>query len=128
MLVYIGSSNRFIEDYNAKHAQDEEEEQYEYDEDGNIIWTWKKVIEPLPPIDHSTISYKQFNKSVYKEHEDISSLPPKKVAFVIGLKNELFLWVVHRCLNCVSLWTFVFSVIMCQNQSPASPISPSINT
>lgn len=32
---------RYLEEYKAK--QEEENEIYEYDEDGNIIWTWKKV-------------------------------------------------------------------------------------
>lgn len=32
---------RFMEEYKERHENDEE--QYEYDEDGNIIWTWKKV-------------------------------------------------------------------------------------
>lgn len=48
-----------------------EDEIYEYDEDGNIIWTWKKVIDPLQAIDHSTIEYAPFNKNFYHEHEQI---------------------------------------------------------
>jgi len=44
-----------------------------------VIWTWKKKIEPLSHIDHSTISYKPFNKTLYLEHGDISALTPQKV-------------------------------------------------
>lgn len=54
-----------------KEAAVEAEESYEYDEDGNIIWTWKKVIDPLPPIDHASINYASFNKNFYQEHEQI---------------------------------------------------------
>lgn len=60
---------RFLEE--KKNHEQEEDEIYEYDEDGNIIWTWKKVIDPLPPIDHSTIDYKPFHSNFYKEHPDI---------------------------------------------------------
>ncbi|KAF1761444.1 hypothetical protein GCK72_009700 [Caenorhabditis remanei] len=63
---------KFMEDYKEKHENDEE--QYEYDEEGNIIWTWKKVIDPLPDIDHSQIQYPAFNKNFYEEHEDIKRL------------------------------------------------------
>ncbi|TKR68682.1 hypothetical protein L596_030929 [Steinernema carpocapsae] len=52
----------------------EEDEIHEYDEDGNIIWTWKKVIDPLPPIDHSQVAYKSFKKNFYHEHEQIHVL------------------------------------------------------
>lgn len=45
----------------------------------NVIWTWKKTIDPLPDIDHSTIEYKPFNKYLYQEHSDISALSPKEV-------------------------------------------------
>ncbi|CAI2347556.1 unnamed protein product [Caenorhabditis sp. 36 PRJEB53466] len=63
---------KFMEEYKEKHENDEE--QYEYDEDGNIIWTWKKVIDPLPNIDHSQIEYPKFNKNFYEEHDDIKRL------------------------------------------------------
>ncbi|KAF7639549.1 hypothetical protein Mgra_00000879 [Meloidogyne graminicola] len=60
----------FMEEYKERHASDDEEN-IEYDEDGNVIWTWKKEIDPLPPIDHSTIEYKPFEKNFYAEHPDI---------------------------------------------------------
>ncbi|KHN87845.1 ATP-dependent RNA helicase DDX42 [Toxocara canis] len=68
---------KFLEERKANAP--EEEEIYEYDEDGNIIWTWKKVIDPLAPIDHSTISYAPFNKDFYHEHEQIKAMSAIKV-------------------------------------------------
>ena len=44
-----------MEEHKAKI--EEQEEEFEYDEDGNIIWSWKKVIDPLPTIDHSQVMY-----------------------------------------------------------------------
>lgn len=67
---------RFLEEYQARH---EDDDIYEYDEDGNVIWSWKKVIDPLPEIDHSLISYKNFQKNVYQMHEDIQKLTNKQV-------------------------------------------------
>ncbi|CAI4230672.1 unnamed protein product [Auanema sp. JU1783] len=69
-----------------QEREKEEEEIYEYDEDGNIIWTWKKVIDPLPPIDHSTIEYSEFHKNFYVEHDDIKAL---KKFEVYKLREEL---------------------------------------
>lgn len=57
-----------------KEREEEEEEEYEYDADGNIIYSWKKVIDPLPPIDHTTIQYPSFTKDFYEEHSDIQNL------------------------------------------------------
>lgn len=60
----------------------EEGEDYEidYDSDGNpIIPDGAKVIDPLPPVDHSAIDYPSFEKNFYEEHDDIKKL----------LKNEL---------------------------------------
>ncbi|CAD6188235.1 unnamed protein product [Caenorhabditis auriculariae] len=65
-----------------------EEEEYEYDEDGNIVWTWKKVIDPLPTIDHSQIDYAPFPKNFYVEHEDIARL---HLMDVIKLREKLSL-------------------------------------
>ncbi|KAL1497232.1 hypothetical protein ABEB36_008227 [Hypothenemus hampei] len=57
----------------------------EYDEDGNPIPPdKKKIIDPLPPIDHSQITYEPFQKSFYIEHPEIQMLPKEKV---IKLRN-----------------------------------------
>lgn len=54
---------------------DESDDEMEYDEEGNpIIVKKSKIIDPLPPIDHSTINYSDFTKNFYQEHEDIASL------------------------------------------------------
>lgn len=59
---------------------DEDEPDIEYDEDGNPIPPdKKKIIDPLPPIDHSQIEYKPFQKDFYKEHDEIKSLTEKQV-------------------------------------------------
>ncbi|XP_048470338.1 ATP-dependent RNA helicase DDX42 [Rhincodon typus] len=52
----------------------EEEDDIEYDSDGNPIPPQKKVIDPLPPIDHSEIEYQPFEKNFYIEHEDLAKL------------------------------------------------------
>ena len=52
----------------------------EYDEDGNPIAPSKtKYIDPLPPIDHSTITYEEFTKNFYQEHQDIAALSHPQV-------------------------------------------------
>lgn len=52
----------------------------EYDEDGNPIPPdKKKIIDPLPPMDHSLIEYKQFQKNFYIEHPEIKLLSNTKV-------------------------------------------------
>lgn len=52
----------------------------EYDEDGNpIAPPRKRDIDPLPPIDHSEIEYKPFEKNFYQPHEEISSLSRSQV-------------------------------------------------
>ena len=57
--------------------QEESDDDIEYDEDGNPIAPKKpKYIDPLPPIDHSTITYSDFTKNFYQEHDDIAALSP----------------------------------------------------
>ncbi|CAH8468579.1 unnamed protein product [Schistosoma turkestanicum] len=72
----IESYLRFMEEnpHLGLLGNDDEEEVYEYDADGNIIGTEKKVIDPLPAIDHSMINYAPFTKNFYVEHVEISSL------------------------------------------------------
>ena len=56
--------------------ESEETEALEYDRDGNPVASKKAggTIDPLPPIDHSTIEYESFNRNFYEEHEEIKSL------------------------------------------------------
>ncbi|QQP39234.1 ATPdependent RNA helicase DDX42like, partial [Caligus rogercresseyi] len=66
---------------------EDEDDLCDYDEDGNpIAPRVPKTIDPLPPLDHSAISYKPFEKFFYKEHGDISSLSPIQV---IDLQQKL---------------------------------------
>lgn len=44
----------------------------EYDSDDNPIVVDKKKIEPIPPLDHSTIEYEPFNKDFYEEKPSVS--------------------------------------------------------
>ncbi|XP_069021654.1 ATP-dependent RNA helicase DDX42 isoform X2 [Embiotoca jacksoni] len=61
-------------------TQEEEEENIDYDSDGNpIAPITKKIILPLPPIDHSEIDYPPFEKNFYNEHEELSSLTGTQV-------------------------------------------------
>ncbi|MGH0141822.1 UNVERIFIED_CONTAM: hypothetical protein FKN15_005349 [Acipenser sinensis] len=59
---------------------DEEEDSIEYDSDGNPIAPAKRIICPLPPIDHSEIDYPPFEKNFFEEHEELASLTPDQVA------------------------------------------------
>ncbi|XP_030754237.1 ATP-dependent RNA helicase DDX42 [Sitophilus oryzae] len=53
----------------------------EYDEDGNPIPPDKKrIIDPLPPIDHSEIEYQPFQKNFYIEHPEIKLLSKNKAS------------------------------------------------
>lgn len=55
-------------------------DEYEYDEDGNpIAPNRKKSIDPLPPIDHSEIEYKPFEKNFYVAHEEIAALSRNQI-------------------------------------------------
>lgn len=73
---------------------DEENPDIEYDEDGNPIPPdKKKIIDPLPPIDHSEIEYKPFQKEFYVEHEEIKSLTDKQV---VELRKTLGITVTGR--------------------------------
>ncbi|XP_036391150.1 ATP-dependent RNA helicase DDX42-like isoform X1 [Megalops cyprinoides] len=66
---------------------DEEEDNVEYDSDGNpIAPAAKKIIMPLPPIDHSEIDYPPFEKNFFNEHEELNSLTPLQV---VELRQKL---------------------------------------
>lgn len=61
--------------------QDDDYPEIEYDEDGNpIAPDKKKIIDPLPSMDHSQIEYKPFTKVFYEEHVDIESLTNSQVS------------------------------------------------
>lgn len=79
---------RYMEENpNAGLQDDGSDVEIEYDEDGNpIVKTTKKVIDPLPPIDHSEINYEPFVKNFYNIHEEISALSKEKI---IELRNTL---------------------------------------
>ncbi|XP_069810179.1 ATP-dependent RNA helicase DDX42 isoform X2 [Dendropsophus ebraccatus] len=66
---------------------EEEEDNLEYDSDGNpIASTTKRVIDPLPPIDHTEIEYAPFEKNFYIEHEEISAQTPQQI---VELRHKL---------------------------------------
>uniref|UniRef100_A0A672HBC8 ATP-dependent RNA helicase DDX42 n=1 Tax=Salarias fasciatus TaxID=181472 RepID=A0A672HBC8_SALFA len=68
-------------------TQEDEEENVDYDSDGNpIASTTKKIIMPLPPIDHSEIDYAPFEKNFYNEHEELHSLNGTQV---LELRHKL---------------------------------------
>ncbi|CAF4424913.1 unnamed protein product, partial [Adineta steineri] len=59
---------------------DDEDRELQYDDDGNLIAPEvSKVIDPLPPIDHSQIEYSSFEKNFYIEHEVIRNLSDDQV-------------------------------------------------
>ncbi|XP_056404008.1 ATP-dependent RNA helicase DDX42 [Hyla sarda] len=66
---------------------EEEEDTLEYDSDGNpIASTTKRIIDPLPPIDHSEIEYPPFEKNFYIEHEEITAQTPQQI---VELRHKL---------------------------------------
>lgn len=67
---------RYMEENpNAGLAPVEDDLEIEYDEDGNPIPPdKKKIIDPLPPIDHTAIEYKPFKKNFYNIHPEIEAL------------------------------------------------------
>lgn len=79
---------RYMEENpNAGLQDDGSDVEIEYDQDGNpIVKITKKIIDPLPPMDHSEINYEPFEKNFYTIHEDIAALDKDKV---IELRNTL---------------------------------------
>ncbi|XP_018430185.1 PREDICTED: ATP-dependent RNA helicase DDX42 [Nanorana parkeri] len=66
---------------------EEEEDNLEYDSDGNpMASTTKRIIDPLPIMDHSEIEYPPFEKNFYEEHEEITALTPQQV---VELRHKL---------------------------------------
>ncbi|XP_059477026.1 ATP-dependent RNA helicase DDX42 [Neocloeon triangulifer] len=67
---------RYMEENpNAGLQHEDSDAEVEYDEDGNPIAPPKsKIIDPLPPMDHSTVTYENFEKNFYIEHEDIHGM------------------------------------------------------
>lgn len=55
-------------------ADDNSEDEMEYDQDGNPIVSKKRIIDPLPSIDHSQIEYAPFEKNFYQPHEEIAKM------------------------------------------------------
>ncbi|CAL8274539.1 unnamed protein product [Lota lota] len=66
---------------------EDEDDNIDYDSDGNpIAPTTKKIIMPLPPIDHSEIDYPPFERNFYNEHEELHSLNSTEV---LELRHKL---------------------------------------
>lgn len=72
---------RYMEENPTAGLQQEDSDQdIDYDEDGNpIAPPKKKDIDPLPPIDHSEITYDSFEKNFYNVHEEIANLSQQQV-------------------------------------------------
>ena len=86
-LPEIVSGMDDLEDYDdyvqQESAVDADDDNIEYDIDGvPLHGTEKAKVEPLPPVDHSTIRYKPFRKVFYTEHKEISSLTEDEVQSV----------------------------------------------
>lgn len=72
---------RYMEENpNAGLVDEGSDNEIEYDEDGNpIAPPRRREIDPLPPIDHTEIDYKPFEKNFYTPHEDIAALSRAQV-------------------------------------------------
>lgn len=67
------------ENPNAGVVLDDDDDPIDYDEEGNAIRKERKVIDPLPQIDHHDIEYQDFSKNFYEEHEEIKMLSEQQV-------------------------------------------------
>ncbi|XP_064401844.1 ATP-dependent RNA helicase DDX42-like [Halichondria panicea] len=71
-------------------AEGDDDIEIDYDSDGYpIIPERSKVIDPLPPLDHSAVEYRAFNRNFYTEHPDITALSNsevKELKKTLGLK------------------------------------------
>ncbi|XP_013060807.2 ATP-dependent RNA helicase DDX42 [Biomphalaria glabrata] len=70
---------RYMEENPNAGVINEEDDLVDYDSDGNPIMQRKKIIDPLPPIDHSEMSYEAFERNFYVPHKDIESLTADQV-------------------------------------------------
>uniref|UniRef100_A0A0B7AJV1 RNA helicase n=1 Tax=Arion vulgaris TaxID=1028688 RepID=A0A0B7AJV1_9EUPU len=70
---------RYMEENPNAGVVNEEEDIIDYDSDGNPIIERKKVIDPLPSLDHSEIEYEPFERNFYTPHEEIESLSDDQV-------------------------------------------------
>ena len=81
----VSNNDDYTEDEDKIYVRDESDDDDdrnapEYDSDGiPVINQTKKKIEPLPPIDHSTINYAPFNKAFYKECKEITDISEGEV-------------------------------------------------
>eukprot|EP00118_Oscarella_pearsei_P013432 m.107314 g.107314 ORF g.107314 m.107314 type:complete len:91 (+) comp37291_c0_seq13:485-757(+) len=79
--------------------EDEHEDTVEYDMDGNPIYKKPKMIEPLPPVDHTAINYARFEKFFYEEHEELKKLSWEEV---FGLRKKLGIKMKKKDHSCFS--------------------------
>ncbi|XP_076460295.1 ATP-dependent RNA helicase DDX42-like [Babylonia areolata] len=71
---------RYMEENPNAGVIADEEDDIQYDSDGNPIpGERSKIIDPLPPIDHSDIDYESFERNFYEEHEEIKALSTQQV-------------------------------------------------
>jgi len=79
-------------------AEGEEDLEVDYDSDGYpILPERSKVIDPLPPIDHSAIDYPSFGRDFYEEHSEISALTAAEVR---DLRKKMGLRVNYQLPGC----------------------------
>jgi ATP-dependent RNA helicase DDX42 len=66
----------FFAELEKRKEEGGEEEMVEYDENGYEIRKQKKesLDVPIPPLDHTKITYIEINKDFYEEHEDITNM------------------------------------------------------
>ncbi|KAK6166936.1 hypothetical protein SNE40_023532 [Patella caerulea] len=78
---------RFMEENPNVGVIQDDDDDYDYDSDGNVIPRERsKIIDPLPPIDHSDYCYQPFERNFYNEHEEIKALTSEQVN---ELRNKL---------------------------------------
>uniref|UniRef100_A0A1I8GU29 RNA helicase n=1 Tax=Macrostomum lignano TaxID=282301 RepID=A0A1I8GU29_9PLAT len=63
----------------AAASSGDDEEIYEYDNEGNIVErAGHKEIDPLPPVDHSQVQYAPFERNFYTPHPEVAAMKPEQ--------------------------------------------------
>ncbi|PAA88539.1 hypothetical protein BOX15_Mlig009050g1 [Macrostomum lignano] len=70
---------KFMQENPNVGVQGDDEEIYEYDNEGNIVErAGHKEIDPLPPVDHSQVQYAPFERNFYTPHPEVAAMKPEQ--------------------------------------------------
>ena len=84
-----------------------------------VLILFFKVIDPLPPIDHSDIDYDKFSKNFYEEHREITKLSEDQVTELrskLGIRVSIGLLLLSVFCHFDCFFVFVFVVFFYKAQ------------